>query len=55
MAEKTDKPTLNPNCPCTKRDCPRNRNCEECKAAHHSKGGKTTCERLEAEKQKAEN
>jgi hypothetical protein len=35
-------------CPCKKRNCERNRNCEACKANHHSNGGKTACERLQA-------
>ena len=40
----------NPDCPCTYRDCERNRNCKACREYHHSQGQKTTCER---EKEKA--
>lgn len=37
---------LNPDCPCTYVDCPRHGDCEACKANHHGKGQKTSCERL---------
>jgi hypothetical protein len=32
-------------CPCRKKDCPRYRKCEECKANHYAKGGLPFCER----------
>lgn len=32
-------------CPCKKKNCPRYRKCEECKARHYEKGGKPYCER----------
>lgn len=37
MAEKAS------NCPCSSRDCPRNRDCEKCQAYHKSVGSKTSC------------
>lgn len=48
MEQKTKLEALhNPEkCPCKKKDCPRNKNCEQCQANHHSNGGLTTCERL---------
>ena len=41
MAEKTT-----PDCPCTYVECPRRGDCEACKANHHPKEQKTSCERL---------
>ncbi len=38
------------NCPCKKRDCPRNRSCAQCMENHHKNGGLTTCERLAKQK-----
>jgi hypothetical protein len=32
-------------CPCRKKNCERNKNCEACKAYHHGNGSKTVCER----------
>ena len=51
MSTSTDeKRKLNENCPCTYRDCPRNRDCKACKEYHHATGAKTTCERQKAQK-----
>ena len=33
------------HCPCAKVSCPRNRDCDACRANHHGKGSKTACER----------
>jgi len=32
-------------CPCSYPDCERHGNCEACKAYHHGRGEKTSCER----------
>jgi hypothetical protein len=36
---------LNLNCPCDYDGCPRQRDCDACKAYHHSLGEKTCCEK----------
>ncbi|MGI6496436.1 MAG: hypothetical protein ACOX5G_10205 [Kiritimatiellia bacterium] len=40
-----DKKTINENCPCTWEGCPRHGDCKACKAYHHARGEKTTCEK----------
>jgi len=41
MSEKT----LNPNCPCPKIACERNKDCEACQASHKSRGNLPACQR----------
>jgi hypothetical protein len=43
MAEKKT------DCPCTNRDCTRNRDCEPCRSYHHGRGSLTACERLKSD------
>ena len=33
------------DCPCPKKECPRNGNCEECRANHSAQGNLPACER----------
>jgi hypothetical protein len=45
MSEKKSEKKTNPDCPCTWSDCSRHGDCEACRAYHHAKGQKTTCEK----------
>ncbi|WET06569.1 hypothetical protein P0136_00890 [Lentisphaerota bacterium ZTH] len=40
MAEDKKKSV---DCPCTYSGCPRQGNCEDCQAYHHSHGSRTSC------------
>jgi hypothetical protein len=47
LEQKSKQESLhNPDkCPCKKKNCPRYKKCEECKANHYAKGGLPSCER----------
>jgi hypothetical protein len=45
MSEKKSEKKTNPDCPCTWSDCSNHGDCDACRAYHHAKGQKTTCEK----------